>query len=297
MKIKFFIIISFVFFAIQSSRADIIVLKDGSIHLGDIKSADKDGIVIESFGRAVRFSQQDIAKSGKSIKDLSMGPAEVVLKDGSVMKGSIQNYDNDVGLLLKTEFGVLTMPAAGIRSVHDGKQKRLYRGPFIVIGTGMGVYYPVGAFSERFKIQPTLSLFTEINAGFLRGLYFGIDTGYMFLDYRTDGAIRYDAASLRVYALYRWLDFRTYSSAARFFSPFVSIGGGIVYIARRDSRQLSFSASRKNELDAGYTVAGGVDVFATESFIIRIQASWFAVQQKSKLLNAFSTGIGFMWAF
>jgi small nuclear ribonucleoprotein (snRNP)-like protein len=277
--------------------ADVIILKDGTIYLGDIKSVSSDGIVIESFGTTRTLSQKEILKSSKNMTAIQEVVAEIKLKNASVMKGVIQNYDDEVGLLLKTDYGSITMPAKGIAYIHDGSQKRKYYGPPAVVGVMMGCYFPVGAFKDRFHIQPLLSAFAEINSVFARGLYFGIDAGYMFMKYRPDRSVKFDGGTLKVYAQYRFLDLRILSSPARYLSPFIAAGAGISYIARRDNRDLSFGPTRKNEIDALYSVGFGLDVFATESIVVRAQCSWMGLQQKKALMNAFSTTVGIMWCF
>jgi small nuclear ribonucleoprotein (snRNP)-like protein len=292
------IFISAFSFAFASSLwGDAIILKDGTIYLGNIKSVSSSGIIIESFGFTRTLSQKEIRNSSKNIDYIQGIVAEILLKNGSVMKGTIQNYDDEVGLLLKTDYGSLTLPAKGIASIHDSDQKKKYFGPTATIGTMVGCYFPVGSFKNQFQIQPHLSVFAEINSVFLRSLYFGIDAGYMFMQYLPDRNVRFDAGTLKVYALYRFLDLRVLSSSARYFSPFISVGSGMTYIARRDNRPLAFGSSRKNEINAVYTAMIGLDIFATDSIIVRIQGSWLAIQQNTDLMNALSTGIGIMYGF
>ena len=292
-----FALITLALFITTSSFGDVILLKDGTIYLGNIKNISSSGIVIESFGTTRTLRQQDIRQTSKNTKELQGTLAEVELKNGSLMKGIIQNYDDEVGLLLKTDYGSLTMPAKGIASVHDSSLKKKYYGPRAVVGINIGCYFPVGPFKDRFGIQPHLSAFTEINSVFARGLFFGIDAGYMFMRYRPDRDLRFDAATVKFYAQYRFLDLRVLSSPARYFSPFVAAGAGMTYIARRDNRSLSIGSTRKNEIDALYTLAAGLDIFATESIIVRVQVSWLGLQQNTALMNAFSTSVGIMWGF
>ncbi len=115
--------------------------------------------------------------------------------------------------------------------------------------------------------------------------------------YRPDRDVHFDSGTLKVYAQYRFLDLRILDSPARILSPFISAGCGFAYIARRDHRPYTLGTTRKNEIDAVYTAALGIDFFATDSLIIRVQGSWLAIQQDPKLLNAFSANIGLMWGF
>ncbi len=294
---KSIILIALLLLCKTALYGDIILLKDGTIYLGEIKSISSSGIVIESFGETKSLRQQDIRKSSRNTNDLQGIVTEVKLKNGSVMKGTIQNYDAEVGLLLKTDYGSLTMPARGITSVHYSSLKKKYFGPQAMVGINAGCYFPVGPFKDRFAIQPHLSAFAEINSVFARGLFFGIDAGYLFMSYRPDRDIRFDGATMKVYAQYRFLDLRVLTSPARYLSPFVAAGAGMTYILRRDNRTLALGTTRKNEINALYTIAAGLDVFATESIIVRIQGSWLGIQQQNALMNAFSTSVGIMWGF
>jgi len=282
---------------ITAALGDVIIIKDGSIFLGQIKSADSKGIVIESFGKDTTISQSKIVKSSKDVRDIAGIPVEVLMKDGSIMKGEILNYDDEIGLLIKADFGTLTLKADRIVSIYNRVEKKLYYGPTVHFGITSGMYFPVGGFKKDFMNQPFISLFTEINSGFARGLFFGADLGYLFLKYKPDKDIDYNSFTLKAYAQYRFLDFRTLKSGARIFVPFVSAGAGIIYIARRDERLLSFLNSRKNEINALYNASLGLDLCATDNFIIRIQGGWLGFQQKSSLLNSFTAGLGLIGGF
>ncbi len=297
MYIKFYIVLSIIFTASQTLTADVIILKDGTVFIGEIKTATSKGIVFDSMGTTKTFNQQSIQKNTSDIKDIQNIPVEVTMKNGSVIKGYIQDFKKDSGLNLKTDYGPLTMPANGIISIQISGQKKNYTGPRAVVGIIAGCYFPVGPFKDRFEIQPNISAFAEINSVFARGLFFGIDAGYLFMKYRHDNDLRFDGGSFRVYAQYRFLDLRVLPSPARFLSPFIAAGAGILYVARRDNRDYTFGLTRKNEINALYTAAAGLDIFATESIIVRIQGGWLGVQQKNSLMNAFSTCAGIMWGF
>lgn len=285
---------------VTAALGDVIIIKDGSIFLGQIKSADSKGVVIESFGKDTTISQSKIVKSSKDVRDIAGTPVEVLLKDGSIMKGEIQNYDDEIGLLIKADFGILTLKADRIVSIYNSVQKKLYYGPTAHFGITSGMYFPVGGFKKDFMNQPFISLFTEINSGFARGLFVGADFGYLFLRYKPDRNVHYDSFSLKAYAQYRFLDFRTLKSAGRIFVPFVSAGAGMIYITRKDERLLTlltFTNKRKNEINALYNASLGLDLCATDNFIIRIHGGWLGFQQKSSLLNSFTAGLGLIWAF
>jgi hypothetical protein len=279
---------------------DVIITNDGSIHLGQIKSDEINDIAIVSFGKVTKISRSKIVKLSKDIRDIAGTTVEVLLKDGTIIKGEIQNYEEEVGLSIKTDFGTLTLKADRILSIYNGIQKKLYNGPSVHVGITSGMYFPVGAFKKDFMNQPFISLFTEINSGFARGLFFGADIGYLFMKYTPDRDINYNAFTLKAYAQYRFLDFRILKSAARIFVPFVSAGAGIIYIARRDERlfsRLTFATTRKNEINALYNATLGLDLCATDNLTIRIQGGWLAIQQKTSLVNTFTAGLGFIWAF
>ena len=295
-----FLLLLFHCIFVTAALGDVIIIKDGSIFLGQIKSADSKGVVIESFGKNTTISQSKIVKSSKDVRDIAGTPVEVLMKDGSVMKGEILNYDDEIGLLIKADFGTLTLKADRIVSIYNRVEKKLYYGPTAHFGITSGMYFPMGGFKKDFMNQPFISLFTEINSGFARGLFFGADLGYLFLRYKTDRDIHYNSFALKAYAQYRFLDFRNLKSAGRIFVPFVSAGAGIIYITRKDERLmtlLTFTNKRKNEINALYNITLGLDLCATDNFIIRIQGGWLGFQQKSSVLNSFTAGLGFIGGF
>lgn len=278
--------------------ADAIIMKNGRIYLGKIISATAKGIVIESLGKSYTISQTDIVKSGQDVRLLSGINVSVEMMDNSFIKGEVDNYDDEVGLLLKTDFGLLTLPADKIKSVTDTGQKGAFSGNYFHLGITSGVYFPIGSFGKSFSLQPFVSVLGEVNSRFARGLYFGAELGYLFMKYRQP-AVKFNSFYLDAYVQYRFLQLRGLKTGPRILVPFFGAGAGVLYVARRDDRSLSriFWRTRKQDMNALYVASLGLDIYAHNNVIVRISGGWRGVQQKSSLLNSFNAGAGIIWAY
>lgn len=295
---KLFAALLIVFMSVSNSlRADVIRLRDGSISLGSVSSADANGIVVESFGESKKFSQSEILKHEKDLTQIQGQQFEIRLKDNSILKGRIQNYDEEVGLLLNTDFGTITMPIAGVRSIRDLRQRKLYSGSQIHLGLGGGYYFIAGKFSSYYSGYPMVSTFAELNANFLRGLFFGVDFTWCPLNVKDRSDLKYNSYMLRPYAIYRYMDFRTtQSSFINRFVPLALAGAGMNYITLKDKR-IEAPVSKRNEILATYTIGAGFDFYIIDSVILRMTASWIIIPQKSAPFNLVPLNLAVIYAF
>jgi len=130
--------------------ADVIELKDGTVYLGTAVVDDVAGITISSFGQERTISQSDILLVSKDLAAFSATEVEIRLPDRSVLKGKIRNYDEEIGLLLETYFGAITLPPKAIEAIQDPVQRELFFGVPFQAGLVAGYQWPLGDLAENF---------------------------------------------------------------------------------------------------------------------------------------------------
>ncbi len=273
--------------------ADVLFLENGNVYLGELKSTGPDGVVFSSFGDTKTIRQSEVVRMDKDLSRAAKRPIEIELKDGSVLRGELLDYDDEIGVHLKTDFGKITLPSAGIKSITDTEQKTLYGGHPLLAGVLAGYYLPQGDFKSNFSSQPFFSLFGEVNSFLARGLYFGADFSYLMMEHASS-QLDYNSYQLKAYASYRYLGFRGSGSFYKIFIPFVSVGAGLTYITMEDSRSTA-SVSRRNQMDPVYSLMAGVDTDIYGPLLLRVQAGWFAIHEESKLMQSFAGSLGIVY--
>ena len=183
---RMLILLLFFIFTVPYLYADVIRMQDGHIYLGKAGDSDAFGFSLETFGENKKINHSDVLMKEKDLSALKMQQVEIVLKDGSVIRGKIQDYDEEIGLLLNIDFGALTLPVQNVRAIWDDSQRNFYKGNIFHIGLMGGYYTTIGSFNKDFGNSFNATIFGEFQIPLLRGLYAGVDASYFFLDYKTN---------------------------------------------------------------------------------------------------------------
>ncbi len=277
--------------------AEVITLDDGSIYFGSIVKRTDSSIVVSALGGKKEISTWSISSMEKDFTNISRKKIEILLEDGSVLKGNLMNYDEEVGILLKTDFGNVTLPYKDAKSISDPVRKKNYEGHGVLLGITGAVYFPITDFGSKFTPDPLFSLFAEFNSYFLRGLYFGVDFTYMMMNYTPNALLIYNSFQLKAYATYRFLQNRnSESAAARMFIPFISFGMGAAFNTLADNRPAS-AIHRRSETDLLFTGAVGLDLNVWGPLLIRLQGGWSGMNDGSVFLHSFSVNLGVVIGF
>jgi hypothetical protein len=277
-------------------RGDVIHMKDGRIYIGKVVTASAEGVTVEAQGRTFTVDQMDILKTDEDISALSEVPIEVILNDGSVIKGIVSDYDEEVGFLIDLEIGSLTVPSGSIRRIEDPEQRNYYNGYPLQVGITGAYSFTVGSLSSDYEGSFTGSLFAELKTNLVRGLFVGLETSYHTLDYTVNDNLDYWVLSAIPYVSYRVLALRSLSSFLRNFVPYVSAGAGVAYVSARDTREGAYP-QKFGELNFAISAGGGLDFFAAKRVFIRAKGGWMLVPQESSALNLVSFGAGGGYCF
>jgi small nuclear ribonucleoprotein (snRNP)-like protein len=278
----------------RAGSADVIRLQDGTVYIGKMASAEEGIVSIAAFGKTIRIASSQIMKTEADLTAIHEQPMEVILMDGSIIRGKIKNYDEDIGLFVELGIGELTIPLESLRVIEDPTQRTRYRGFPVQVGLSGGYYLPVGTFASSFSSGFTASIMSELSLPFLRGLFAGLDVTQFFVTYLPRTDLTYSITTATFGPSYRLLFFRTSTiPVLKDMVPWVGLGGGIAYVGAKDLATLSAFG----EMDPVYFANVGLDFYIGERFFIRISARWLALQQTTQLLHLPSAGIGVAASF
>jgi hypothetical protein len=272
--------------------SDVIFLDDGTLLIGTIIGTDAGGTRYSAFEREIKVPSQDIRRSEKDLKSIEGLPLTVELMDGSVLRGTIADYDPEIGLFLDISFGVLTVPNQSIRAIVDPARRLRFSGPPFMARAGISGYFPVFASAVGFGPSIALDMTACVALPFFRGLTAGLDVRYSFADFLVVDTVEYSFVSLQPEIGYNLLYFRTNEDFTRMLMPFASIGAGPVYVSQSDP---SGYPSQMGELCLGIVLKIGVDIEIYQGWGLRLQErNDIYLQQGSPFV---SVSIGFMIAY
>ncbi len=291
---KWLLLSALVLFLSTNAMADVIMLHDGNIYLGKITSTDSSGIVIETFGQTLTISQSDILKSEKNFDSFKDVTTDITLKDGSIIKGKIQNYDEEIGIFVNIDFGTITLPVESIKEITNNILKIKNNGYNYLTGLTIGYYQPMGG-TGKFSGSYLTTAFIEKNTSLVRGLYAGGDFSYIDMQHE-NSSLDYSMLMLEPYLSYNFFTFKNSSSFLHRLIPFVRIGGGLSYIMLKDNRPTAVTES-SSELNPFISAGAGFDMEIIPSLLLRTSACWYIVPQSSETFQASAISIGAVYGF
>lgn len=295
-RVEFCLMITAMLFLGINLQADVIKKQNGEIYLGVVESTDAYGITVNSFGTKFSIKQSEILKSEKDLTSLKNQNVEIELKDGSIIRGKIQNYDEEIGILVNIDFGALTLPVQAIKSIKDPGQNKVYAGSPVRLGALFGYSFPVGGLQDDLNSGISFSFLAEFNSKLLRGMYFGGDFSFSHLSANNSSELSYNIFSLQPYIMFGYMGFHSGSSFMRNVTPYISLGGGISLVSLTDKRPDSL-LENQNEIDFSIKFSAGVDYLLLNTVNLRLCFNWFTIPQESKWFNSASVNLGALYAF
>jgi hypothetical protein len=272
----------------SAAWSDVLFLKDGTILIGTIVSSGAEGTRYQAFGREVTLLPQDIKKTAADVKALEHVPLTVQLMEGSVLHGTVADYDPEVGLFLDISFGVLTIPVASIKAIMDPTTEVRHSGSSFGIRAGGSWYFPILDAAKSFASSPAIDLSAQWRLPFLLGLTAGFDARYSFSSLVSSGSAKYSFISVEPEVGYRLLVWRNNQNLMRIFTPFVSLGAGAVYVNLSDP---SASPEQQGEMNLGFNAKTGLDVELAAGWGLRLQGRADLYLQKKSPFLSLSAGL------
>ncbi len=283
-------------FLLNAAYADVIQMNNGDIHLGRANVTNPESIEIETFGKKIYVQQKDIRSIEADITSVESTHVEVILPDDSILRGRIKNYDDEIGLFLKTSFGEITIPAAGVKQIYDTNQRTHYYGDMFMVSLTGGYYFPFSNLGSNFDADFLAGLTCETNLRVVRGLAVGVHGIFLPMDYTPSEHVTYRGYGMMGRISYRYGDLRFSSlMVINRIIPFAGIEAGGMYITVKDKRDTA-PLDVRNELSAAGTVFIGADVIVWRGIALRLEGGMLSLYQSS-LYPAFFYSGGINYVF
>lgn len=273
--------------AVFPAFSDTVFLKSGEVVLGNLISASSGNVVMRSLGKERIIEASKIAKSEEGLGSLQTLPLEIYLKDGTVMRGMIVDYDEEIGVFIDISFGNIALPVGTIEIIRDPRVAKAI-GDDRIVGLSGRVGLPL---AESFGISGGMTASVDFKSSMLHRLYIGADISWNPLNYTSMDQIEYMLAGLTIHALYR---FSGLGEDSRFFStfvPYAKLGGGAVLVQVIDSRT-DASAPRQGGLTGMVTGQIGLEWKLPSRFWLRGSINTDLVFQSGGLFFLPGAGLG-----
>ena len=213
--------------------AEVLFLRNGEIVIGDFVSADSGTITLRSMGTERTVSSTDVLRTEKGLMDIGEITVQVVLKDGTSIRGKLTDFDEEVGLFIDIGFGTLALPIAAIARIEDPGRIAVYQGTKMSLGLSGGISTPL---DSDYGLSGGGGVLAEIKTGLARGLYAGFSLGGEYLAYAADSNVKIVNADFQIYALYKLLALGEVFPALELLTPYASLGIGGTLVTLLDSR-------------------------------------------------------------
>ncbi|MCX7677734.1 MAG: hypothetical protein N2316_00805 [Spirochaetes bacterium] len=275
---------------------DSLTLLDGKILLGKIVSVEREKVVVESFGKEKIYSSSEILKTSKGAADLKKISVSVYLRDGTVLQGKFEDYDEEIGILLNLQLGNITIVPDLIEKISDETLTTKYYGFDAKIGMMITYYRVIGEFRNDFDSSYALSAYGEKNFPLVRGISFGLDFSYRNMGYVPSEDVRYVNISLKPTVTYSYHDFHYLFPFSERITPFVQLAIGPSYIHINDERNF-VKSTRVSGIDTEMSASAGVDVHLYRGISFRLSPTYCVVFQRKRHFQTMAVGFGIYYGF
>jgi hypothetical protein len=190
-------------------------------------------VVIQSLGSERTIDAGIIERSEQSLNVLQNVPLEVLLKDGTVIHGSIVDYDEEIGVFVHISFGNLALPFPTIEMIQDPSRVVKVKTDDQVIGfSGQWTFTTSDDFGSSVGLTGT----ADFRLRSVPGLYLGTDVFWYPLKYTGNDEVNYNLGGLNAHLLYKalWLEdvWRVFGVLV----PYAKLGGGAAFVQVNDDR-------------------------------------------------------------
>lgn len=268
--------------------ADVIRMKDGRIFIGKVYTVTTDGVVLLAAGEKVTVKFNDIFQTDPDFSNIKTRKIEITLKDDTKVIGTIKDFDADIGLLVESDLGIITLPPDNIKTIMDEEQKRNREAHAVQLGAQGGYFFVVGDLNTIYYNSFSVRVFGELNlSGILPGLFAGANLSFHNLPMIDYTGFTYLLFDLNLSAIYRFLQLRSLDNALRGFVPFVGVGAGAAFPLQ------SVNGAASLEVDFAFSGFVGLDFFVSDEFSLRLCGTWTSVLQSQIWFNALAVNLGF----
>ena len=223
-------VVLFAVLGLASSFAEVLYLVDGEILIGEFVSPDPQGFLYRTYKGDVVVPVGKLLRSAKTLDELSALPVELVLKDSSVIKGNIVDFDYDIGIFIDISFGTLTIPNTAVAKIMDPVQVSKYSGSALQYRVDAGAYFPLFGNEQFFGASWLASITLNARLPAVRGLFAGASLTFNDTVFTPTTTTKYFLLSVCPEVTWKLLDWRVKSGFLSILSPFATVGAGLAYI-------------------------------------------------------------------
>lgn len=274
------LIIAILFACTITASAEVVLVRDGTLYLGKVTSIDATHMVMDCFGKQEKIPTGTILSNLKDVSALKNSRNTIVLKDDTHLSGTIENFDDEIGVLINIGFGTLTIPVNSIKTIYNAAQRKYHLGATFKFGGTISLQKVTGDLQDDFSLFPRFSLYAEFMLRGARGLFAGVDFSFRAMGNAASGDLSYRTFSLRPYLMLSWLDFRKMAGLFSRMTPYVSLHAGAAYTTLEDRRSY-VTSNIINELNIEGALGLGFDIRLNGTLSLRLGAEYARVFQKN----------------
>jgi hypothetical protein len=273
--------------------ADVVFLKTGEVVLGTIMSVSSGSVSIRSLSTERQINATQILHTEKGLSALADFPLEVQLKDGTVIRGVIIDYDEEIGVFVDISFGNLVLPILAIEMISDPVQSRRNADRKHLVVMGAAYTLPL---SDSFDSGLAFSLGLDMQTPFVRGLFWGGDLSYSFFNYSESSLVSYFTVGLNVALLYKPLALAVTSPMFAVVLPYGRLATGAVLVQVNDDRPEA-SITQRGLLTSEFAAEVGLEWHLPASSGLRSFAAFDFIFQEDAVFIVPGFGLSYYYSF
>ena len=268
--------------------ADVLFLDNGEVILGVLLSAGDGNVVIRTLGQERRIDAGKIERTETGVAALKDVSLEIYLRDGTVIRGKILDYDEEIGVFVDISFGNLALPLSTIQRIQDPLKVPKANKEDILLGLSGVLELPI---SSTFGLSWGMAATAEFKLSPSARLYLGTDLLWNSLGYQPSDEVDYTLAGVRLYALYRFSGYWDGSVFGTIIIPYVKLGGGAVFVQARDG-SAGAAVEFQGSMTSMASVQVGADFRLPAAFSLRVFIATDLVFQSGGAFFLPGAGIG-----
>ncbi len=293
MKKNIFLVSLLLFCAGSMLSAEIFFLRTGEIIIGTLANATAGTVSIQSLGQERQVNAGAIIRTETDLATIADMVLEIQLRDGTIIRGKIVDYDAEIGLFVDISFGSLALPGSTVSSIRNPETVSLYSGRKNAVGAGGCVIFPL---TNDYSTSWGVNLLAETRFLNQRSVYWGTELSWTGLKYTRDTDVTFNVIDFSLYGLYKLNQLGDSLPALSFIIPYARVSAGAVLVLVNDNHE-SQAASPKANLTAGFGAQAGLEFRLSSALSLRGYGAAAFITQESGLFIVPKAGISMLYGF
>lgn len=273
--------------------AEVVFLRNGDVLIGKITSAGSGTVTIQTFGDERKVPSKDILRSEPGLSDIKDLALQVILKDGTSIRGKLTDFDEEIGLFVDIGFGILALPITAIDKIVDPSVVVHYGGYRHILGVSGGVAFPPGG---DYGLGYHGALTGELQLARLRELYALASFAWMDPGYTGDVGVSLQTWSLLVGIRYKFVAFGEIFPALEILTPYATLAAGGSLVTLFDTRAVAL-VDQRGLLTSSLAASVGLEWKLPASLSLRTEGGANFIFQTSGVFIAPKVSAGIFIGF